>query len=64
MPIADAGGDGRYSRPDQTEIYDCLPSGMFYGCVAEMIEQYGFLSDDPAERYWGAIPSALTLKPA
>ena len=64
MPIADAGGDGRYSHPDQTEIYDCLPSGMFYGCVAELLEQYGFLSDDPAERYWGAIPSALTLKPA
>ena len=29
---------------------------MFCGCVAEMIEQYGFLSDDPAERYcWGAM---------
>ena len=52
MLIADTGGDGWYSHPDQTEIYDCLPSGMFYGCVAEMIEQYGFLSDDPAGRYW------------
>ena len=64
MLIADTDGYGWYSHPDQTEIYDCLPSGMFYGCVAELLEQYGFLSDDPAERYWGAIPSALTLKPA
>ena len=57
--IADTDGYGWYSQPEQTEIYDYLPDGVFYGCVAEMIEQYGFLSDDPAERYWGAMEDFL-----
>lgn len=57
--IADTDGYGWYSQPGQTEIYDYLPDGVFYGCVAEMIEQYGFLSDDPAERYWGAMEDFL-----
>ena len=57
--IADTDGYGWYSQPGQTEIYDYLPDGVFYGCVAEMIEQYGFLSDNPAERYWGAMEDFL-----
>lgn len=49
--IEESDGYGWYFQPEQTEIYDALPDGMFLGCVAEMIESYGFLSDDPAERY-------------
>lgn len=59
MLIEDTGGYGWYSHPEKTEIYDHLPSGMFYGCVAEMITQYGFLSGDPAERYGGMLEDFL-----
>lgn len=49
--IDESGGYGWYFQPEQEQIYDNLPDGMFLGCVAEMIESYGFLSSDPAERY-------------
>ena len=59
MLVDGSDGYGWYYHPEKTEIYEHLPDGMFCGCVAEMIEQYGFLSDDPAERYWGAMEDFL-----
>lgn len=59
MLIDNTGGYGWYASQEKPEIYDHLPDGMFYGCVAEMICQYGFLSEDPCERYFGRLEDYL-----